>query len=103
MTATTTIRIDDELKARVAEAASRAGQTAHAFMLDAIAQTVVQAEGKLGGDVPSPPNPPAFIKTSSQSRPRLHHAGGFGGTGTVHPTLSWPDESNSRPPGIGPR
>jgi predicted transcriptional regulator len=44
MTATTTIRIDDELKARIAEAASRAGQTAHAFMLDAIAQTVEQAE-----------------------------------------------------------
>jgi predicted transcriptional regulator len=41
---TTTIRIEDELKARVAAAAKRAGKTAHAFILDAIAQTVEQAE-----------------------------------------------------------
>jgi predicted transcriptional regulator len=41
---TTTIRIDDDLKARVAEAAERAGKTAHAFILDAITQTVEQAE-----------------------------------------------------------
>jgi predicted transcriptional regulator len=41
---TTTIRIEDELKARVAAAAERAGQTAHAFILDAIAQTVERAE-----------------------------------------------------------
>ena len=41
---TTTIRIDDDLKARVAAAAERAGKTAHAFILDAIAQTVEQVE-----------------------------------------------------------
>jgi len=41
---TTTIRIDDELKARVAAAAERAGKTAHAFILDAISQTVEQVE-----------------------------------------------------------
>ena len=41
---TTTIRIEDELKARVATAATRAAKTAHAFILDAIAQTVEQAE-----------------------------------------------------------
>ncbi len=41
---TTTIRIDDHLKARVAAAAERAGKTAHAFILDAIAQTVEQVE-----------------------------------------------------------
>lgn len=44
--ATTTIRLDDELKARVAEAAERAGKTSHGFILDAIAQTVEQAERK---------------------------------------------------------
>ncbi len=33
---TTTIRIEDELKARVAAVAERAGKTAHACMLDAI-------------------------------------------------------------------
>lgn len=41
---TTTIRIDDDLKARVAAAAERAGKTAHAFILDAIAQTVEEVE-----------------------------------------------------------
>jgi predicted transcriptional regulator len=41
---TTTIRLDDDLKARVAAAAERAGKTSHSFILDAIAQTVEQAE-----------------------------------------------------------
>ena len=41
---TTTIRIEDDLKARVATAAAQAGKTAHAFILDAIAQTVEQVE-----------------------------------------------------------
>jgi len=41
---TTTIRIDESLKARVAAAAERAGKTSHGFILDAIAQTVEQAE-----------------------------------------------------------
>ena len=41
---TTTIRIEDELKARVSAAAERSGKTAHAFILDAIAQTVEDAE-----------------------------------------------------------
>ena len=41
---TTTIRIEDELKARVAAVAELAGKTAHAFIVDAIAQTVEQVE-----------------------------------------------------------
>ena len=41
---TTTIRIEDDLKARVAAAAQLAGTTAHAFILDAISQTVEQVE-----------------------------------------------------------
>jgi predicted transcriptional regulator len=41
---TTTIRLEDELKVRVAAAAERAGKTPHAFILEAIAQTVEQAE-----------------------------------------------------------
>lgn len=41
---TKTIRIEDDLKARAAAAAKRAGKTPHAFILDAIAQTVEQAE-----------------------------------------------------------
>jgi predicted transcriptional regulator len=41
---TTTIRIEEDLKMRVAAAAKRAGKTAHAFILDAIAHRVEQAE-----------------------------------------------------------
>lgn len=41
---TTTIRIDEELKSRVAVAAQRAGKTSHAFIVEAIARTVEQVE-----------------------------------------------------------
>jgi predicted transcriptional regulator len=41
---TTTIRIEDDLSARLAVAAERSGRTAHAFILDAIAETVEQVE-----------------------------------------------------------
>ena len=41
---TTTIRLEEAMKARVAAAAERAGKTAHAFILEAISQTVEQAE-----------------------------------------------------------
>ena len=41
---TTTIRIEDELKARVAAAAEQLGKTPHAFIVEAIAQQVEQAE-----------------------------------------------------------
>jgi len=41
---TTTIRIENDLKARIAAAAERAGKTAHAFILDAIAPTVEHDE-----------------------------------------------------------
>jgi len=44
MSTTTTIRIEDDLKNRVLAAAEKAGKTAHAFMMDAIARTVEQAE-----------------------------------------------------------
>jgi predicted transcriptional regulator len=44
MKTTTTIRIGDELKSRVAAAAKRAGKTVHAFILDAVAQRVEQVE-----------------------------------------------------------
>jgi predicted transcriptional regulator len=41
---TTTIRIEDALKARLTTAAERAGKTAHAFILDAISETIERAE-----------------------------------------------------------
>jgi predicted transcriptional regulator len=42
--ATTTIRLEGEMKARAAAAAERAGKSPRAFILDAIAQTVEEAE-----------------------------------------------------------
>ncbi|HWH80744.1 MAG TPA: CopG family transcriptional regulator [Burkholderiaceae bacterium] len=41
---TTTIRLPDELKERVAAAAERSGTTAHGFILSAIAEKTEQAE-----------------------------------------------------------
>ncbi|NLF53066.1 MAG: ribbon-helix-helix protein, CopG family [Thauera phenolivorans] len=41
---TTTIRLPEELKARVAAAAARAGTSAHGFILEAIAEKTAQAE-----------------------------------------------------------
>ena len=41
---TTTIRLEDALKARISAAAERAGMTTHAFILEAIERTVEQVE-----------------------------------------------------------
>lgn len=41
---TTTIRLTDELKARVARAAKREGVSAHNFMLEAVSEKTEQAE-----------------------------------------------------------
>ena len=41
---TTTIRMPEDLKARVAAAAKRSGMTPHDFMLDAIAEKAEQVE-----------------------------------------------------------
>ena len=68
---TTTIRIEDDLKARVAAAAARAGKTPHAFILDAIAATVEQAE-----------QDEAFLRLAGQRWSRLEESG---------ETLDWGD------------
>jgi predicted transcriptional regulator len=47
---TTTIRLPEDLKARVAAAAKRAGTTAHGFILDAIAEKTKQAESRADFD-----------------------------------------------------
>ena len=44
MASTTTIRLEESLRARVAEVAERAGKTAHAFIVEAIAESVDKAE-----------------------------------------------------------
>lgn len=41
---TTTIRISDDLKSRVAEAAERAGTSSHNFIVEAIAEKVEQEQ-----------------------------------------------------------
>jgi len=41
---TTTIRLEDELKTRINAAAAQAGKTAHAFILETLAQKVEQVE-----------------------------------------------------------
>ena len=41
---TTTIRIDEQLKARIGSAAAQAGKTAHAFILEALTQKLDQVE-----------------------------------------------------------
>ena len=41
---TTTIRLEDEMKNRINAAAAQVGKTAHAFILDALAQKVEQVE-----------------------------------------------------------
>jgi predicted transcriptional regulator len=47
---TTTIRLPEELKARVAAAAEHSGTTAHAFILEAIAEKAEQAERRADFD-----------------------------------------------------
>lgn len=41
---TTTIRLPEDLKARIAAAARRAGKTSHSFILEAIAEKADEAE-----------------------------------------------------------
>jgi predicted DNA-binding protein len=41
---TTTIRLEDALKTRIGAAAGLAGKTSHAFILEAISQTLEQVE-----------------------------------------------------------
>lgn len=48
--ATTTIRLPEELKARVADAAERAGTTPHAFILQAIAEKAEAEEQRADFD-----------------------------------------------------
>jgi len=47
---TTTIRLPDELKARIAKAAERAGKTTHSLILEAIAEKAEQEEQRAGFD-----------------------------------------------------
>ena len=48
MAETTTLKLPDELKARVTEVAAQTGQSPHAFMVDAIEQQTQLAERRRG-------------------------------------------------------
>ncbi len=50
MATTTTIRLSDDLKARIASAAQRAGKTTHSFILEAIAEKAELEEQRAGFD-----------------------------------------------------
>ena len=47
---TTTIRLPEDLKARIAGAAERAGKTTHSFILEAIAEKAEKEELRAGFD-----------------------------------------------------
>ena len=70
---TTTIRLEDDLKARINAAAAQAGKTAHAFILEAIAQTVEQVEtprptSPLAPRAGAPASPLHASRTSKRQR-----------------------------------
>lgn len=50
MSTTTTIRLSDELKARIASAAERAGKTTHSFILEAISEKAELEEQRASFD-----------------------------------------------------
>ncbi len=50
MSTTTTIRLPEELKARIASAAERAGKTTHSFILEAITEKAEIEEQRAGFD-----------------------------------------------------
>ena len=60
---TTTIRLPDDLKARIAAAAKRAGTTAHGFILEAIAEKTEQAERRADFDAEAEDRYAAIVAT----------------------------------------
>ena len=50
MATTTTIRLPEDLKARIASAAERAGKTTHSFILEAIAEKAELEEQRAEDD-----------------------------------------------------
>lgn len=51
MSATTTIRLPEELKGRIASAAERAGKTTHSFIIEAITEKAELEEQRAGFDL----------------------------------------------------
>lgn len=60
---TTTIRLPDDLKARIAVAAKRSGTTTHGFILEAIAEKTEQAERRADFDAEAEDRYAAIVAT----------------------------------------
>ncbi len=60
---TTTIRLPDALKARIAVAAKRAGTTTHGFILEAIAEKAEQADHRADFDAVAEARYAAIVAT----------------------------------------
>ncbi|MBK9022341.1 MAG: ribbon-helix-helix protein, CopG family [Sulfuritalea sp.] len=60
---TTTIRLPDDLKARIAAAAKRAGTTTHGFILEAIAEKAEQADHRADFDAVAEARYAAIVAT----------------------------------------
>ncbi len=63
MATTTTIRMPDELKERVASAAERAGKTTHGFILEAIAEKTELEDRRADFDVEADARFAQIVKT----------------------------------------
>ena len=63
MATTTTIRMPDELMARVVRAAERAGTTTHGFILEAIAEKIEHEHERAGFDAEADARFAQFVKT----------------------------------------
>lgn len=85
---TTTIRIPDDLKARVADAAGRAGTTPHNFILEAIAEKAEQAERRAEFDAVAEERYARIVETGKTipwSEMRSYLEGHVAGTAVKRP------------------
>lgn len=67
---TTTIRLPDDLKTRIAAAAKHAGTTAHGFILEAIIEKAEQAERRADFDAVAENRYAGVVSTGKPSRGR---------------------------------
>lgn len=87
MTTTTSLKLPDDLKSRVADAAQRAQQSAHAFMLEAIALQVEQVESEA-----------AFLQGALDSLADVHGGGATFDADQVHTWLMAKVRGETAPP-----
>jgi predicted DNA-binding protein len=65
MSATTTIRLPEELRNRIAAAAERAGKTTHGFILDTLAEKAELEEQRAGFDAEADARFAAIVKSGN--------------------------------------